>query len=215
MRAFCVILVLMAACKKSDAEVSAPPAAAATGASEVPAAVPTAPAAQPAANAAQPAAAATGPASAGGLAWTDPAGLVRRQPKSSMRAAEYGVEGDEQAELTVFYFGEGQGGAVEPNIARWIGQFTQADGSDTAKLAKRSEIKVQGMSVSLVEATGNFGGGMGMPGAAPTAMSDAMLLGAIANGPKGAVFFKLTGPRAVVTRARPAFDALIQSLRAQ
>ena len=35
-----------------------------------------------------------------------------------MRAAEYGVEGDEQAELTVFYFGEGQGGAVEPNIAR-------------------------------------------------------------------------------------------------
>ena len=69
-----------------------------------------------------------------------------------------------------------------------IGQFTQADGSDTAKLAKRSEIKVQGMSVSLVEATGNFGGGMGMPGAAPTAMSDAMLLGAIANGPKGAVF---------------------------
>lgn len=212
MRAFCLILVLLVACKKSDAEVSAPPAPA-TGKSEALGTVTPTPAVK--AAAAEPGAAAMGPASAGGLTWSDAAGLVRRQPKSSMRAAEYGVEGDPQAELTVFYFGEGQGGAVEPNIARWIGQFTQPDGSDTAQRAKRSEIQVQGMSVSLVEATGNYGGGMGAPGAAPSGVSDAMLLGAIAVGPKGPVFFKFTGPRAAVTAARPAFDALIQSLHAQ
>jgi hypothetical protein len=70
-----------------------------------------------------------------------------------------------------------------------------------------------GVHVSRVEVTGSYGGGMGMPGApAPTPVSDAMLLGAIATGPKGAVFFKFSGPRASVTRARPAFDALVQSI---
>jgi hypothetical protein len=156
----------------------------------------------------------TSPARAGGLTWTDPAGLVRRAPKSSMRAAEYGVPGDDLAELTVFYFGEGQGGAIEPNIARWIGQFSQPDGSDTAKLAKRREIQVKGMKVSIVEAKGTYSGGMGMPGMpAGAGQTDAMLLGAIAGGPKGPVFFKLTGARKTLERARPAFDKLIKSLR--
>jgi hypothetical protein len=50
----------------------------------------------------------------------------------------------------------------------------------------------------------------GMPTAEP--LPDAMLLGAIAQGPSGPVFFKLIGPRASVEQARPAFDALIASL---
>ncbi len=131
-----------------------------------------------------------------------------------MRAAEYGVEGDAATELSVFYFGAGQGGGVEPNIARWLGQLTQPDGSDTAKKARRTEIPVSGMTVNLIEASGTYSGGMGMPGAAPAApISDAVLLAAIANGPSGPVFFKLTGPRASVERARGSFDALVHSLR--
>jgi hypothetical protein len=158
----------------------------------------------------------TSPVRAGGLTWTDPAGLVRRTPKSSMRAAEYGVAGDDSAELTVFYFGEGQGGAIEPNIARWVGQFTQPDGSDTAKLAKRREIDVKGLKVSIVETKGTYSGGMGMPGMAASAgQPDAMLLGAIASGPKGPVFFKMTGARKTLERARPAFDKLIKSVRTE
>jgi hypothetical protein len=131
-----------------------------------------------------------------------------------MRAAEYGLASDPQAELSVFYFGPGQGGAVDANITRWLGQLTQPDGSDTSKLAKRSERKVGSVSVSLIEATGTFSGGMAMPGA-PAAEStpDALLLGAIAEGGQGPVFFKLVGKRAGVEAARGAFDALIGSLR--
>ena len=130
-----------------------------------------------------------------------------------MRAAEYGVEGDAQAELSVFYFGPGQGGAVDANIARWLGQLTQADGSDTAQRAKRSELQVGGMAVTMVEAQGAYGGGMAMPGSAPAApISNALLLGAIASGPQGPVFFKLVGPQAVVERARVSFRTLIESL---
>lgn len=152
----------------------------------------------------------TGPANAGGLGWNDFAPLVRRAPKSSMRAAEYGIEGDEHAELSVFYFGEGAAGGVEANVERWLGQFSQPDGSETAKKAKRGEQKVAGMVVNTVEVTGSFAGGMGMSAGGPA--TDYMLLGAIANGPNGAVFFKLTGPSASVARARGAFAQMLGSL---
>lgn len=152
--------------------------------------------------------------SAGGLTWNDAAPLVRRKPKSSMRAAEYGIEGDDRAELTVFYFGPDQGGSIDANLSRWYGQFTQPDGSDTAAKAKRSEVQVGSIAVTKVEAEGNYSGGMGMPGGpAPTPIEGALLLGAIARGPQGAVFFKLVGPRETLEQARPAFDALIASLR--
>jgi hypothetical protein len=151
---------------------------------------------------------------AGGLTWSSQAPLVARPPKSKMRAAEYGLANDPDAELSVFYFGEGQGGAVDANIARWLGQLGQPDGSDTAQKAKRSERSVGNVTVALIEATGNYAGGMAMPGApAPAPISDAMMLGAIANGPKGPVFFKLVGKRASVEAARAAFDALVSSLR--
>jgi hypothetical protein len=153
----------------------------------------------------------TEPARAGGLTWNAPEPFVRRQPKSSMRVAEYGLKDAPAAELGVFYFGADQGGSVEANMTRWVGQFTQADGSETK--AKRSERDVNGVKVSLVEASGMFGGGMAMPGAPqPTAQPDAMLLGAIAKGPEGSVFFKLTGPRAALEDARAAFDGLVSSL---
>jgi hypothetical protein len=151
---------------------------------------------------------------AGDLTWSSQAPLVARTPKSKMRAAEYGLAGDPEAELSVFYFGEGQGGAVDANVARWLGQLVQADGSDTAQKAKRSERTVNNITVTLIEATGNYAGGMAMPGApAPAPIPDAMMLGAIANGPKGPVFFKLVGKRASVEAARAAFDALVGSLR--
>ena len=154
----------------------------------------------------------TGPASAGGLTWEATAPLVRRTPKSSMRVAEYGLEGSPESELTVFYFGADQGGTIDANMTRWIGQFTQADGSETK--SKRSEKKVNGIDVSLVEAKGIYSGGMAMPGApAPANQPDAMLLGAIAKGPQGAVFFKLVGPREKLEAARPAFDKLVKSIK--
>jgi hypothetical protein len=152
---------------------------------------------------------------AGGLTWTSAAPLVARPPKSKMRAAEYVLANDPEAELSVFYFGEGQGGAVDANIARWLGQLGQPDGSDTAQKAKRSERSVGTVTVTLIEATGNYAGGMAMPGApAPAPISDAMMLGAIAVGPKGPVFFKLVGKRSSVEAARAAFDGLVSSLRA-
>jgi len=202
------MLVLLVACEKQPAAEKRTAAAPAAGALEKPAPVDPHTALAPAPPAA---AAPTEPPQAGGLTWSAPEPFLRRAPKSSMRVAEYGLKGAPLAELGVFYFGADQGGTVEANMTRWVGQFTQADGTETK--AKRSERKVKNVDVSLVEATGMFAGGMGMPGAAqPTAQPDAMLLGAIAKGPQGSVFFKFTGPRAELEKARGAFDGLIESL---
>jgi hypothetical protein len=124
-----------------------------------------------------------------------------------MRAAEYGLENEPRAELSVFYFGADQGGTVEANVQRWLGQLAQPDGSDSAGKAKREELRVRGMAVTLIEVTGNYSGGMGAPG-----LTDARLLGAIASGPKGPVFFKLVGPAPALEAARPSFRALLESL---
>jgi hypothetical protein len=151
------------------------------------------------------------PPSAGGLSWSAPAPLQRRAPKSSMRVAEYGVEGDPQAELSVFYFGQGQGGAVDANIARWLGQFSQPDGSDTTNKAKRADKTIRGIAVTTVEAIGTYAGGMG--GGAP--IEHAALLGAIASGSEGPVFFKLVGPAKAIDAARSSFAALVDSLHVE
>jgi hypothetical protein len=154
------------------------------------------------------------PAIAGGLTWNDSAPLARRAPKSSMRAAEYGLAGDDKLELTVFYFGPDQGGTVDANITRWLGQITQPDGSDTAKKAKRGTRKVGDIEVSTLEVAGTYSGGMMMPGApAQEPTPDSMMIAAIANGPSGPVFFKMTGPKTAVEHARAAFDQMIESLR--
>ena len=52
--------------------------------------------------------------------------LGRREAQRPMRLATYTVAPD--AECGVYFFGSGQGGSVEANLDRWIGQFLQADG---------------------------------------------------------------------------------------
>ena len=209
MRNLCLAVamgVLALACKKSE------PPAPSTPPPPAPSAEPTAapPSASP--HAAPPSAAPAGAPTAGGLTCKAPPPFEQRTPKSSMRVAEYGLEGDASAELSVFYFGADQGGSVEANMSRWIGQFSQPNGSETQ--AKRSERTVKGIDVALVEAQGTYSGGMGMPGAPQKASQpDSMLLGAIAKGPQGAVFFKLTGPRSVVEHAKAGFDGLLESIQ--
>jgi hypothetical protein len=207
--ALCGGAMSLLACNKDPVapEGNSEPAAAPTPPS------PSAPGAQPPAGSA-PTAAPSDAVRAGGLQWQDAAPFVRRAPKSSMRAAEYGVTGDGQAELAVFYFGPDQGGSVQDNETRWLGQFTQPDGSDSASKAKRSTRNVGGIEVSLIEVAGNYTGGMAMPGApAPAPIDDAMMLAAIASGPQGPVFFKLVGPRDAVERSRAGFEQMIGSLR--
>ena len=62
---------------------------------------------------------------AAGVKWIAPASW-KLQAARQMRVATYDIPaapGSEPGECGVFYFGEGQGGGVEENIARWVKQF--------------------------------------------------------------------------------------------
>jgi hypothetical protein len=150
-----------------------------------------------------------------GIEWKVPSGWTDQGPRM-MRLATYGIPGQggaDAAECAVYYFGPGQGGTVEANMERWIGEFQNPSPPE------RSMREVNGLEVARVRVKGAYsshGGSMGMGGGASPAdgaRSDAELLGAIVEGPSGAVFFKLTGPAKTVDAVAGDFDRMIGSVK--
>jgi hypothetical protein len=115
------------------------------------------------------------------------------------------------AECGVYYFGPGQGGSVEANMDRWIGQFLQTDGKPSKAAAKMAKRTLHGLQVTTVDVSGAYTG-MGGPTVESPAVSGYRLLGAIVEGPKGSIFFKFTGPAKTVAGNQAAFDKMIASL---
>ena len=142
-----------------------------------------------------------------GIQWKTPSSWREGGPRS-MRLATYFVGGPDPettGECAVFHFGPGMGGGVDDNIERWVGQF-----EGTPNYVRRVT-SVRGLKVTRVEIAGTF--------LAPDSEMQSQgkragwkLLGAIVEGPQGAVFFKFTGPAAVITGATKDFDALLASL---
>lgn len=234
--ATCLLLTTLLACKAEDDLSSAPSIAAPAGAAAqapspaMPAAQPSAladraaplgagadttqlPADHPPIGAAGMGADALPPAPAapaGALSWTAPEGWQAAKPASSMRMAEYVVPGEAgAASLTVFYFGAGGGGGVEPNIARWVGQFKKDGGPAEAKRATRT---VNGLTVHTVDVAGTYNAGAAMMGGAQD-LGDQRVLGAIVETPQGPYFFKLLGPVATIAAQQEAFEAFVQSFK--
>lgn len=145
-----------------------------------------------------------------GLKWTVPARWTP-QGERPMRLATYSIpatSGDaEGGECAVFYFGPNQGGGVEANIDRWVGQFEKAG------TPVRSTQTFHGLEVARVKVGGTFltpgGPNMESQGQKP----NYTLLGAIASGPRGAVFFKLTGPAKTIRAAAAEFDRMLGTLK--
>ena len=74
-----------------------------------------------------------------------------------MRVAVWELTGDDApAEVVIFYFGEGSGGGVEANLARWFGQFEQPDGSSTRDRAIITERTVNGLELTVADMRGTF-----------------------------------------------------------
>ncbi len=150
----------------------------------------------------------------GGLRWTPPAGW-KSEGSAPMRAATYPVApaaGDhEHAECVVYYFGAGQGGSVQANLARWNGQFTRADGKPaTAKIQKRT---VHGLAVSTIDVSGDYSGMGGPMATTRTVKPHYRLLGAIIENPGGNVFLKFTGPERTIAANQQKFVELLDSFR--
>ena len=145
---------------------------------------------------------------AAGVQWTVPASW-KLQAARPMRVATYEIPaapGAEPGECGVFHFGTGQGGSVEENITRWVGQF------EGAPQPKKTDKTVHDFKVHLVDVAGTYLSPSGPMMRSQGKKPNYRLLGAIVEAPRGLVFFKCTGPAPTMGKAQSDFDRLIGSL---
>jgi hypothetical protein len=146
-----------------------------------------------------------------------PEGWVAEQPTSSMRAAQYRLpkaEGDpEDASLIVFYFGPGQGGSVQANLERWMGQMEQPDGRPSSERAKTENMTLNGMNVTLLDVSGRFTAEMTPGEGARHDKPDYRMRAAVIETSKGPYFVKLVGPQKTVARWDQSFIDFVKSFK--
>src|ERR1700733_1248623 len=147
--------------------------------------------------------------SGAGVRWTMPTSW-KAEAQRAMRLATYAVA--PSGECGVYYFGPGQGGSVDANLDRWIGQFLQADGKSSKAAAKIAKRTIHGWQATTVDVSGAYTGMGGPTAPAGPAMPGYRMLGAIVEGPQGSIFFKFTGPAKTIDANQAAFDKMLGSL---
>jgi len=152
----------------------------------------------------------------GPFAFAAPAKWTTKPITSSMRAADFVIPGaaaGSDAELIVYYFGEGGAGSIDDNLDRWFGQFQQPDGKPSRDAAKIEKTKFGGQDATYVSVSGRFVA-EAMPGAGEAVdKQNQALLAAIVGSPSGPYYFKLVGAKATVDSNAAAFRAMLTSLQ--
>jgi len=153
----------------------------------------------------------------GNISFTAPDGWVVEKTSSNTRVAQYKLpkaDGDtEDGSLVLSYFGQGQGGATQANIDRWISQVHQADGSDSKEKAKSESLTVNGLKVTMVDVSGTYSAEMAPGSGDFTSKPNYRLRAAVIETPKGSYFAKLTGPEKTISHWDQAFRDYINSFQ--
>ncbi len=139
-----------------------------------------------------------------GIAFDVPDAWATETPSSGMRLAQRKASGESR--FVVFSFPGG--GTIQANMDRWIGQFTQADGSDSRDAAVITESTRDGMGCHRLDITGTWSGGM-----SDTGGPDTRFVSTIVVAPDALYFLRLTGPAGDVAASMGDYDALCASLR--
>jgi hypothetical protein len=151
----------------------------------------------------------------GPFAITPPADWTAKPIASSMRAADFVLPAKPgaEAELVVYYFGQGGAGSIDDNLDRWFGQFQQPDGKKSRDVAKIEKTKFAGQDATYVSVSGRFVA-PAMPGATEAVdKQDQSLLAAIVGSPAGPYYFKLVGAKSTVDASAAAFRKMLESLQ--
>jgi hypothetical protein len=145
-----------------------------------------------------------------------PAGWILQPVTSSMRVADFklpkGASDPEDATVTLYFFGTQQGGGVDANMDRWIGQMEQPDGKPSKQVAKTTTWNSHGFKVSVVDVSGTYvaetapgsGQHLNKPGFRQIA--------AVVETPNGNYYVKCTGPAKTVARWEKSVIDFIKSL---
>jgi hypothetical protein len=119
----------------------------------------------------------------------------------------------EGGEVVAFYFGPGVGGTAKDNIEAWIGTMFNAEGHPAAAEIKHHE--TGGLKISQVVIFGTYNQVVSLPGVPPVLKSNYGLLGAVIENQQGNIYWRFTGPEALVTATLPLFNKVIDSVKPQ
>lgn len=152
-----------------------------------------------------------------GLGYDVPDGWETAPTSSRMRLAQWTLpgDGDEAAEVVIFFFGPGQGGGVEANLARWFSQFEQPDGSSTKDQASVTKREVNGLRLTIADMRGTYIASV-RPGATERHhRPEHRMIAAVIDGDGGPWYLRVLGPEATVAKWETSVEAFLSSLEAR
>ncbi len=113
-------------------------------------------------------------------------------------------------EVVTWFFGPGAGGTAEENIMAWIGTMFSPGGHPADK---QWQYKAGGFPVSQVVIFGTYNEAVASPGIPPLARPNYVLLGTVIENSAGNIYWRFTGPEALVTATLPLFNKMIESVK--
>jgi hypothetical protein len=119
----------------------------------------------------------------------------------------------EGGEVVAFYFGPGIGGTAKENIEAWIGTMFNEAGHPAAAEIKHHD--AGGFKISQVVIFGTYNQVVSLAGVPPETKSNFGLLGAVIENSQGNIYWRFTGPEALITANLPLFNKVIDSVKAQ
>jgi hypothetical protein len=155
---------------------------------------------------------------ADGLQFVLPGRWIAQPAADDVRAGQWRIPaargaapGPDDGELVVFYFGPGLGGTAQENIDGWRGTIRDAAGKPVVGAVTTR--KSGGFKVTELIAAGAYRDPAPMAGVPPVMRAGYELAGAVIEGPQGNLYWRLTGPEALVTAALPLFRQAIDSVK--
>jgi len=160
-------------------------------------------------------AAAATPVELGGLKSTPPDTWKDVAVTSPMRLKQFTVPGkDGDAELVVFFFGQGQGGDTQANLDRWKKQFEPPAGKTLEDVSKVSTVQLKTGKATVLDVKGTyqFKASPMAPGPAEPRPNQRMLA-VVLETPKGNYYIKLVGPEKTIEKNKKGFDGWIKGFK--
>jgi hypothetical protein len=126
------------------------------------------------------------------------------------------ADGDaHDAELVVFYFGQGSGGSAADNVKRWKGMFQPPEGKTIDDVSKVEKMKVSDVDVTLLDVHGTYlyKAQPFNPDAKVDKRPHYRMLGVIFESKNGPYFMRLTGPAKTVDKHKKEFDHWLKAFK--
>jgi hypothetical protein len=148
-----------------------------------------------------------------------PADWVEEKPSSRFRVKQFRLQpvkdDKDNAEVVIFYFGEGGGGTVQDNIKRWKAMIIPPEGKKIDDVAKVEKKKINNLSATYFDANGTylFKDRPFDPNAEVSRRPNYRMIKVIFETKKGPYYLSLIGPADTVAHYKKGFDQWVEGFK--